>query len=94
VKLPGAVLDRYVGDYQIAPGDLLHVSRSGDHLLASTTGDLPTPLYAKGERDFFARIRELDYSFDVDPSGHAVALVLSGPGGGGRRLPRVNAATG
>jgi CubicO group peptidase (beta-lactamase class C family) len=93
VKLPGATLDRYVGDYQIAPGDILHVSRAGDHLLTSTSGDTPTPLYAKNEREFFARIRELEYAFELDASGKSVAMLLSGPGGFNRRLPRI-ASTG
>jgi hypothetical protein len=84
-----------VGDYRISPLYTLHIRREGDHLLSTSGGDTPTPLYAKNDHQFFARIRQLQYSFDLDAAGRATAIVLTGPAGGpGNRFPRISAADG
>ena len=79
VKLSPAVLDRYAGVYELKPALSFKVVREGDHLLATGEGQVPTRLYPKSERDFFAKIRDGVASFELDAAGRAVAMTLNAP---------------
>jgi D-alanyl-D-alanine carboxypeptidase len=82
VKLSPAALDRYVGRYRLSPDETLTITREGDHLVSRSEGDIPTPIFAKNDHEFFARIRRVGYAFEVDAAGRVTDLVLSGSAGG------------
>jgi tetratricopeptide (TPR) repeat protein len=52
VTLSDAVLDRYVGTYQIQPGFLLTVTRDGDGLVTQATGQDSFPMTPISETEF------------------------------------------
>ena len=88
VKLAPAVLDRYAGTYLMKNGPTFTIAREGDHLTSAAPGLLTARLYAKGERDFFAKTIEGEFTFELDPAGKVLDLHLHGPGSPDLKLER------
>ncbi|HYL92236.1 MAG TPA: DUF3471 domain-containing protein, partial [Alphaproteobacteria bacterium] len=72
----GKILDSYVGVYQLTPAFALTVKREGDHLLMQATGQSQFPIFAESEHDFFAKIADIQFTFQTDAQGHATGIVL------------------
>ncbi|MCW5557505.1 MAG: serine hydrolase [Verrucomicrobiae bacterium] len=89
IALGPAVLDRYVGTYQLAPGVLLSVTRQGAKLLAQLTGQPTFEVYASGERDFFYKVVNAQLTFEGDGQDPAPAVVLH-QNGADHRATRVS----
>jgi len=66
VTVDAAVLAKYVGRYELAPGFTLTVSQEGGQLLAQATGQGRFELFASGEREFFARVAPVEVTFAAD----------------------------
>ncbi len=88
VTLDPAVLDRYVGEYQLTPAIVITITRRDTQLLAQLTGQPPAEIYASGEREFFYKIVNAQLVFEVDAQGRAAAVVLH-QNGQTPRAPRV-----
>lgn len=76
IALPGAQLDAYAGQYTLAPGFVLTVSRQGDQLFAQATGQGGFPLFASARDAFFAKAAPITIDFERDAAGKINALVL------------------
>jgi CubicO group peptidase (beta-lactamase class C family) len=76
VTVAPAVLDGYVGEYQLAPGLTMTVTRRDAQLLAQVTGQPAIEVYASGEREFFYKVVNAKLVFEVDAQGRATAVVL------------------
>ncbi len=76
ISLPGPVLDRYVGDYELAPSFHIVVTRGADGLIIEPTGQGKVPIFAESETEFFLKIVDAVISFEVDAAGTATALTL------------------
>ena len=76
VALPAATLDRYVGEYELAPTFRITVTRQGDGLVAQATGQPSFPLFAESERAFYLTAVDARISFQVDAEGKTTGLVL------------------
>ncbi len=76
ISLPDHVLDRYVGEYEIAPSFHIVVTRSADGLIIEPTGQGKTPIFAETQTAFFLKIVDATITFDVDANGKASALTL------------------
>ena len=70
------MLDRYVGQYQLAPNFVLTVTRSGNELAVQATGQSSVPVYATSEKEFFYKVVDAQITFNVDASGKTTGLVL------------------
>ena len=87
VKVDPVVLDSYVGRYELRPGSMLTVRRSGDHLEAQVPEwnrmvFLPAP-----ESEFLAKYFDARLTFVKDPQGKVSHLVLHlGPPREAKRL--------
>ena len=55
--VPGAVLERYVGRYEVQPGFFIAVTRDGGQLSAQLTGQPAVPIFASSPTEFFLRGR-------------------------------------
>ncbi len=66
VVVEAAVLAKYVGRYELAPGFTLTVTQEGGQLLAQATGQGRFELFAAGEREFFARVAPVEVTFAAD----------------------------
>jgi CubicO group peptidase (beta-lactamase class C family) len=83
IKVPNAVLDTYLGRYQVSPDLFIDVSRDGDRLFGQATGQPVMELFAMTETLFFTREVNAQVRFNQAADG-APQLVLSHQG---RNMP-------
>jgi len=69
-------LDTYIGEYQLAPGFILTVFRSGDQLNAKATGQGAFPIFSSALDAFFARVAGIRIDFQRGKDGKVSSLVL------------------
>ena len=69
-------LGDYVGYYELAPGKVLHVTRSENKLLAQLTGQDRYQIYPESKDEFFYRIVDAQITFERDPEDAVTGLVL------------------
>jgi len=86
IKLPAAVLDRYVGAYKIGDGFYIEVRRSGEQLSARGTGQPWFEIYPERENYFFWKVVDAQLEFANDGTGAAILH----QGGMDRPLARVD----
>ena len=84
ISLDPKRLDAFVGQYQLAPSFILTVTREGDGLFVKATGQPKGQVFPEGERAFFAKVVDAQFTFEADVNGKASGLVLHQ---GGRDLP-------
>jgi hypothetical protein len=89
VPVAAKILDGYVGDYELAIGLVLTITREGDQLYAQATGQPRVPVFASSTTEFFLRVVDAQLSFHTDPSGRADSVVLHQGGHDitGKRVP-------
>ena len=71
-----AILDGYVGRYQLAPSAFLTVSRKESGLFAQLTGQMEFEIFAESPREFFYKVVDAQLTFEVGADGRATAVVL------------------
>ncbi len=76
IAVDSAVLDTYVGVYEIAPNFALTVTREGPTLFAQATGQEKLRLFAESVTEFFDKIVDAQMTFEKDRSGKVVRLVI------------------
>jgi len=76
IELDPDMFDGYVGDYELQPGVLVKVSRSGDRLLVRATGRQQVRLVPTSESRFFVEGTDTWIEFDRDRTGFASRLRL------------------
>ena len=69
-------LDRFVGDYPVAPTFVIAITRDGDKLFAQGTGQPKFQLYADSATVFSLKVVDVKIEFETDPAGKATGLVL------------------
>ena len=86
VKLDPAILDRYVGFYELSPSVLGIVVRKEDRLFSRLTGQDWVELYPESETVFFLTIVDAQLRFAPDASG--LTLTQDGRDQGARKIDR------
>jgi D-alanyl-D-alanine-carboxypeptidase/D-alanyl-D-alanine-endopeptidase len=76
ITLDVAVLERYVGTYELAPGAALTVTRTDNHLFVQLTGQPSFEVFPTAEREFFYKVVNAQLTFDAEGQGPATAVVL------------------
>ena len=76
IALEPAVLERYVGRYQLAPDFVIAITREQNALFLQATAQPKFPMFAESERDFFLKAVDAQITFVVDAEGRATQLVL------------------
>ncbi|HEX9160233.1 MAG TPA: serine hydrolase, partial [Thermoanaerobaculia bacterium] len=76
IAIDPAVLDRYVGRYQLAPNFIIAISREGDHLFLQATGQGKNEMFAEGPAEFFLESVDAQVTFVPDGTGRATRLIL------------------
>ena len=74
--LAPAVLDLYVGEYELGPNRTLTVTREGNSLFAQPTGQQRFELLPESETHFFLRDADLQTVFVRDSAGRVTHLVV------------------
>jgi hypothetical protein len=91
IALDAAALERYTGDYQLAPSAVLGVTREGNHLFAQLTGQPRAEIFARTESNFFYKVVKAQISFESDAQGRTTGLVLH-QNGADMPAPRIESA--
>jgi hypothetical protein len=86
-RLDPKVFDRYAGRYQMAPGTFATFSREGDRFFAQFGNSPPFEMFAASDREFYLKIIDTRFIFEVDSGGRATAVVVHTDTD--RRAPRV-----
>ena len=76
VAIDPAILERYVGRYELAPGFIIAVTREGNHLFGQPTAQQKAELFAEDDHNFFLKVVDAQISFETDASGRATKLIL------------------
>jgi CubicO group peptidase (beta-lactamase class C family) len=84
IAVAPAILDKYVGQYQLAPNFIITVTNEDGKLMAQPTGQPRTELFAESETEFFLRVVDAQITFVKDAQGQVTRLILHQ---GGRDLP-------
>jgi CubicO group peptidase (beta-lactamase class C family) len=84
VSVDPKVLDRYVGRYGEVPDLILTIRREGDHLTVQENDEPKQQLFPESERDFFSKVADDVFTFEVDSQGQVTGMNLHT---GGRDIP-------
>jgi CubicO group peptidase (beta-lactamase class C family) len=84
VSVDSKVLDRCVGRYGDPPNLILTIQREGDHLSIQENDEPKQELFPESERDFFSKVADDVFTFEVDSQGHATLMTLHT---GGKDVP-------
>jgi CubicO group peptidase (beta-lactamase class C family) len=76
IKVDPKVLDEYAGEYQIAPGLTITVTREGDKLMGQATGQMKFELFAESQTKFFLKVVDAQVTFFKDSTGRVRHLIL------------------
>lgn len=76
ISLSEEVLEKYVGEYQLAPTFSIVITREGKRLFAQATGQQKFELFAEKEGEFFLKEIKASLSFTKDQNGKINGAVL------------------
>lgn len=69
-----SVYDAYIGEYEIAPGFILKVSREGNKLLSETRGQPRSEMFPESETTFFVKDADAQFTFIRDDKGNVIQV--------------------
>jgi hypothetical protein len=84
VKLDPALYDQYVGEYELAPGFLVVITKEDGKLMGQATGQPKVELYPEAEMKFFLKVVDGRVEFVKSEAGKVTGLILIQ---GDQRLP-------
>jgi hypothetical protein len=70
------IFAEYVGRYQLIPVRVLNITSDDNRLFAQAEGQNRFELFPEGDREYFAKIADIQMVFEVDAGGRATALTL------------------
>jgi len=76
INLKPEILDRYVGQYELAPSVFFNLRRDGGKLMAQLTGQEYYEIFPESETEFFYKIVNARITFNKDAGGKVQSLVL------------------
>jgi hypothetical protein len=75
-KIDPKIFDQYAGRYDLAPGVALAILREGEHLYAQPPRQPRFELFPTSDKDFFARIGHIEFTFVSDASGAVTGMTV------------------
>ena len=76
ITVPAAILKRYIGVYELAPGIDVAMTLDGDQLMTQVTGQPKFPLFAETETRFFLKVVDAQVDFVRVSSGSVTHIIL------------------
>lgn len=89
VAIASAVLDKYVGEYQLTPAIVMVITNESGKLMLQVAGQPKMELFAENETDFFLKNVDAQVAFVKDATGAVTQLLFkqgSGPGLPGKKI--------
>ncbi len=75
-KVEETTLEQYIGEYQLAPGFSIAVTKEGQRLFAQATGQGKNELFAESATKFFLKVVDAQVEFQKNGSGQVDKLIL------------------
>jgi CubicO group peptidase (beta-lactamase class C family) len=90
IEIDPAILERYVGQYQLAPGFFINISLEDGRLKGQATGQEVVDLYPESDTNFFLKVVDAQLSFlnEGDAPASQVTLHQSGQNIVGKRVEK------
>ena len=76
VTLDPAILDSYVGEYELAPTFKIKVTHEGTRLMVQATSQPQFEIFAEKEGEFYLKVVDAQITFTKDASGAVSGLIL------------------
>jgi D-alanyl-D-alanine carboxypeptidase len=76
IAVDPAVLQRYVGKYQLSPTFVVTVTREDNHLFAQATAQPRFEIFAETDHDFFLKAVDAQLTFVTDGTGRVTKAIL------------------
>jgi hypothetical protein len=77
IAIDPKTLNGYIGLYRFSADVVLAIRRGGGtHLIVQENQEPEQELVPEGERKFFSKTADDEYSFNVDSNGRAVEMIL------------------
>ncbi len=89
IEVPVAVLQNYVGVYQLNPRITNTIRLTDGHLTTQLSGQSPLPIFPESERKFFLKVVDAQVEFVTDEQGRVTHLVQY-QGGRTQKAPRIS----
>jgi len=71
-----AMLESYVGRYELSPGFILAVTKAGSQLKTQATGQAQVDIFPKSENVFYLKVVEAQLTFNKNENGVVVSVTL------------------
>lgn len=75
-KVEETTLEQYIGEYQLAPGFSIAITKEGQRLFAQATGQGKNELFAESATKFFLKVVDAQVEFLKNGSGQVDKLIL------------------
>lgn len=76
IDIAGAVLEKYVGQYQLRPNFIITMSVEGGKLMMQPNSPQKVEMFATSETDFFLKAGNAEFTFVKDEQGRVTGLVF------------------
>jgi len=76
VTVDDAILESYVGNYELAPGFVLTVAKYDSQLKAQATGQGENPIFPKSQNVFYLKVVEAQLTFNINEAGEVESVTL------------------
>jgi uncharacterized protein YneR len=76
IALDPALYDQYAGEYELAPGFSIVVTKEDNKLMIQATGQEKTEIFPESETNFFLKVVDAQIEFVKDSSGKVTGLIL------------------
>jgi CubicO group peptidase (beta-lactamase class C family) len=76
VIVENAVLESYVGNYELAPGFILTLAKYGSQLKAQATGQTEVPVFPKSQNEFYYKVVDAQLIFNLNKEGKVESVTL------------------
>jgi len=76
VKVSNAILETYIGKYELQPGFVLTVTREGNQLKTQATGQPVFDIFPKSENEFYLKVVDAQLVFNVNDASEIESVTL------------------
>jgi hypothetical protein len=80
VAVDTKIYDLYVGEYELAPGLMLVITKEGDKLMGQAYGEEKFELFPESETRYFLKVADAQVEFVKDDAGKVTGLVFQQAG--------------
>ncbi|PHS62862.1 MAG: serine hydrolase [Flavobacterium sp.] len=81
IKVSDAILETYLGKYELQPGFILTVTKEGNQLKAQATGQPIFDVFPKSENEFYLKVVDAQLVFNKNDADEVVSVTLFQGGG-------------